>query len=224
MTERSPTPQSEPSVISRQESARRFGVLAQAVALAGVVVTTVIITLWVSRDSTQPGIEVLIPAPAPVTFQVAGEVLRPGVYSLDGEPRIGDAIAAAGGLTQDADGRLINLALRVRDGSKVVIPTLGSAANAGEQPGDSASERQAAGGSVSPENVVSGSAVSAGLIDLNTATKDQLIALPGIGDVRAESIINWRTSNLISSTDDLLAISGIGPSTVDSIRDLVIQP
>ena len=64
----------------------------------------------------------------------------------------------------------------------------------------------------------------AGLIDLNTATKDQLIALPGIGEVRADSIIEWRTNNLISSANDLLAISGIGPATVDSIRNHVTQP
>jgi competence protein ComEA len=48
--------------------------------------------------------------------------------------------------------------------------------------------------------------------------------LPGIGDVRADLILSWRSTNLINSVDDLLAISGIGPSTVEAIRDLVIQP
>jgi competence protein ComEA len=62
------------------------------------------------------------------------------------------------------------------------------------------------------------------LIDLNTASKDQLISLPDIGDVRADSIIEWRTNNLISSVNDLLAISGIGTKTINSIRGLVTQP
>ncbi len=72
--------------------------------------------------------------------------------------------------------------------------------------------------------IVPGGDTATGLIDLNTATKDQLVALPGIGEVRAISIIEWRTNNLISSVDELLAISGIGPATVDAIRDYVAQP
>ena len=87
------------------------------------VAITAIVTLWVSRDSDRPGVEILIPTPAPVTFQVSGEVVRPGVYSLDGEPRINDAVDAAGGFTPDANVDLINLALHVRDGAKVVVPS-----------------------------------------------------------------------------------------------------
>lgn len=105
------------------------GYLLQAAALVGVVAITAIVTLWVSRDAERVGVEILIPDPAPVTFQVVGEVVRPGVYSLDGEPRINDAIDAAGGLTPDADDRQLNLALLVRDGAKVVIPSMVSASS-----------------------------------------------------------------------------------------------
>ncbi len=230
MTERSPDPHDEQSSAVQHAPAAKFGFLPQAVALAGVVVITVIVTLWVSRDSAQPGIEVLIPPPAPVTFQVAGEVVRPGVYSLDGDPRVDDAINAAGGLTADADDRQINLALRVRDGAKVVVPALGSttaASNSGDSAGvgaNGADDDSASGRAPAGETVSADSATLAGLIDLNTATKDQLIALPGIGGVRADSIIEWRTNNLISSANDLLAISGIGPATVNSIRNHVTQP
>ncbi len=209
-------------------AAGRGGYLVQAGVLLGVIVITAVITLWVSRDAERVGIEILVPDPAPVTFQVAGEVVRPGVYSLDGEPRIDDAIDAAGGFTSDADVDRLNLALRVRDGAKVVIPSLSSAggADAGDTVGETA-------GGIAGDIVESGSADAdsaevtgglQGLIDLNTAAKDQLIALPGIGEVRADSIIEWRTNNLINSVSDLLAISGIGPATVDSIRDHVIQP
>ena len=97
--------------------------LTQIVVVLGVIAITVVVTLWLSRDSERPGVEILIPSPAPVTFQVSGAVVRPGVYSLDGEPRIDDAIDAAGGFTDDANIDLINRALRVGDGAKVVVPS-----------------------------------------------------------------------------------------------------
>ena len=228
MTDRSEGPETGLPPDTQRQTTRNASLAAQAVALAGVVALTVIITLWVSRDSARPGIEVLIPTPAPVTFQVSGEVMRPGVYSLDGDPRIDDAIDAAGGLTANADDQRINRALLVRDGAKVVIPALGSTAigagSAEEQPGDSAGADTTGPGGDSTGGTVSDSSAGTGLIDLNTATKEQLVALPGIGGVRADSIIEWRTNNLISSVDDLLAISGIGPATVDSIRERVTQP
>ena len=122
MTERSHDPQNEQSSAVRPTAGSGISIFAQGVALAGVIALTVIITLWISRDSAQPGVEIHIPTPAPVTFQISGEVMRPGVYSLDGDPRIDDVITAAGGLTSNADDSRINLALRVRDGAKVVIP------------------------------------------------------------------------------------------------------
>lgn len=206
---------------------RSIGYLLQAVVLVGVIALTAVITLWVSRDSETSGVEILIPDSPPVTFQVSGEVVRPGVYSLEGEPRVNDAIDAAGGLTPDADDRQVNLALHVRDGAKVVIPALDSTSESAA--GSQVDSPTAPGEITSSDSMdvddpeVPGSTPT-GLIDLNTATKDQLISLPGVGEVRAGSIIEWRTNNLISSASDLLAISGIGPSTVESIRDLVIQP
>jgi competence protein ComEA len=139
-----------------------------------VIAITVVITLWLSRDSERSGVEILIPPPAPLTFQVSGAVVRPGVYSLDGEPRIDDAVNAAGGVTDDANFDLLNHALRVRDGSKVVVPSVDNAVET----------------------------TNTGPIDLNTATKDQLVALPGIGEVSADSIIEWRANNLITSASD----------------------
>jgi DNA uptake protein ComE-like DNA-binding protein len=198
---------------------RNSGYFVQVAALVGVVVITVILTLWVSRDAERVGVEILIPTPAPITFQVSGAVVRPGVYSLDGEPRIDDAIDAAGGLAWDADDRQLNLALHVRDGSKVVVPSVTLVEEIAVTP-------DASQGDPPPNEIgeVILDPAGTGLIDLNTATKEQLIALPGIGDARASSIIEWRTNNLINSTSDLLAISGIGPATVDSIREHVTQP
>lgn len=220
-TSSQPANDQEPTVSSNEP--RKY--LAQALALIGVVAITAIVTLWVSRDEERTGVEILIPPPAPVTFQVSGEVVRPGVYSLDGEPRVNDAIDAAGGFTDDADSGLINLALHVRDGSKVVVP----ASNAGvdqdrsTQPTTSDTEPESSTqGNTSPN--ASSTENTTGPIDLNSASRDQLIDLPGIGEVRADSIIEWRANNLINSVSDLLAISGIGNATVDAIRDHVVQP
>ena len=144
------------------------------------------------------------------------------MYSLDGEQRIDDAIDAAGGFTDDANVDWMNGALRVGDGAKVVVPSL--VTSDGTTRVDSSDADTS--GSTTPSidaNSEDSEVASSGAIDLNTATKDQLITLPGVGEVRADSIIEWRANNLITSTSDLLAISGIGPSTVDSIREYVTQ-
>ncbi len=191
--------------------------LFQVVFLVAVVSTAVVLTLWISRENEPAGVEIFIPTPAPVVFQVTGAVNAPGVYSLDGEPRVADVVEVAGGLTDEADEGRINLALVVRDGARIDIPKVGdstTATGSGNLPGVTQ-------GVVNPEPVTTG---TSGLLDLNSATKDELVSLPGIGEVRAQSIIDWRSTNLITAVDDLLAISGIGPATVDSIRDLVIQP
>ncbi|MDA1278917.1 MAG: helix-hairpin-helix domain-containing protein [Chloroflexi bacterium] len=231
MTERPYIPEPEPHVVQGERS-DNVNRLVQAAAVTGIVALTVVLTLWIARDSESSGVEIFIPTPAPITFQVSGEVTQPGVYSLDGDPRVGDAIDAAGGLTPDADDRRINLALHVRDGAKIVVPSLGPTSGSLpeeiELPGDQTVDLGRIDSIVSSESTTpdtgSNNGSLTGLIDLNTATKDQLILLPGIGNVRADSIIEWRTNNLISSVNDLLAISGIGPATVESIRPHVSQP
>ena len=219
MTERTNGGDQEDPTSPRNEVSREQNYLFQGAVLLGVIALTAIVTLWVSRDSTRSGVEIVIPPAQPVTFQVSGEVGRPGVYSLEGEPRVDDAIEAAGGFTDEANIDILNLALPVRDGSKLVVPSVSQVDSSGVKNSSNQS---------TPSADLSGTGEITtdpnGLIDLNTASKDQLIALPGIGEVRADSIIEWRTNNLISSVSDLLAISGIGPSTVDSIRDHVVQP
>ena len=106
----------------------------------------------------------------------------------------------AGGATQDADLTAINLAVRVKDQDHWHIPVHGE----------------------SPILPTPPSATGPNVIDINSADVEQLKSLPGIGDVKAASIVRYRETNgPYASVEDLLAVRGIGPATLDAIRDLV---
>ena len=137
--------------------------------------------------------------------QVSGAVRTPGVYSLPAGARLLDAVAAAGGLADDADPAAVNLARVVGDGEQIVVPRVGEVPI---QPVDPSGGAQ---GALSP------------LVDLNTATVEQLDTLPRIGPAIAQRIVDWRTENgRFTSVDDLSEISGIGDKTIESLRGLVL--
>jgi competence protein ComEA len=145
----------------------------------------------------------------PVVVEVRGEVEAPGVFALSPGARLQDAIAAAGGLSKGADLSTLNLARRLRDGELVVIlavPLPGSTPVLSTQGIDdaTAAEGPRAG------------------ININTATAEELEALPGIGEVIAERIIAYREQNgPYRSVDDLIHVQGISDETIDEFRDLV---
>jgi competence protein ComEA len=141
-----------------------------------------------------------------IVVDLRGEVARPGVYELPAGARLDDAIAAAGGLTDEADLTQINLAARLQDGSVVTVPGV-----AGLAPG----------GDVTPgeNNAVSS---PGGLINLNTASAEELETLPGVGEVTASRIIAYREANgPYRSIDDLVHVQGISTRTINGLRDLV---
>jgi competence protein ComEA len=130
---------------------------------------------------------------------VLGAVRRPGLYPVSQGARVVDVVAAAGGFTEEADQAGVNLARLVADGEQVRVPAIGEAPAV-----------EAGGG-------------EGGRIDLNSATAEELDALPRIGPAIAERIVQWRQQNgPYASADDLLEVSGIGEKTVDGIRDLVL--
>ena len=143
-----------------------------------------------------------------VVVHVEGAVVAPGVYELrqEGAPRVVDAVDAAGGLSEDADTTLINMAALVEDGSKVYVP------HEGEQP--SGAQLASSGTSSSGAAITSGSAgipTDAGMVNINTAGIDELQTLPGIGAVTAQAIVDERESGgPFSCPEDIMRVSGIG--------------
>ena len=145
----------------------------------------------------------------PLVVEVRGEVETPGVYALSPGARLQDAIAAAGGLSEDADLSMVNLARRLRDGELVVIlpiPAPGSTPVLPTQAIDDATAAE------DPR----------ARININTATAEELEALPSIGEVIAARIIGYREQNgPFRSVDDLIHVQGISDETIDEFRDLV---
>jgi competence protein ComEA len=138
--------------------------------------------------------------PALLVVDVVGAVRRPGLYRLPQGSRIADAVARAGGATRRAQLALVNLAAPLADGVQIVVPA-----------------RTPGGGAVAP-------AAAAGPVHLNTATLEDLDALPGVGPVTAQKILDYRQQHgAFASVDELDAIPGIGPARLDQLRELV-QP
>ena len=150
------------------------------------------------------------PSVALVTVHVLGAVLRPGVVSVVAPARVRDAVQAAGGFTADADPGELNLAAPLSDGSQILIGT--RAQPRGEVRGGGAA------GSGATTGGTAGAAPKDGLLDLNTATIDQLDQLPGVGPVTAQAILQWRTKHgRFSSVEELQEVDGIGPKTYAQI-------
>jgi competence protein ComEA len=137
-------------------------------------------------------------APAAALVHVSGAVAHPGLYRLSPSARVADAVAAAGGLTGDADpGRLPDLAARVHDGRQVNVPF-----------------RRAAGAATGARAV---------RLDLNSATLDELRSLPGMPDGLAEAIVEARDLwGPFGSVSDLRTLLGADPATVRALRPLVV--
>ena len=138
-----------------------------------------------------------------ILVHVAGAVQEEGVYVLPEGSRVLDAVEAAGGFCADSDGHRINLASFLQDGQQVMIPFL---------------PKDEEGIAVSvTENVIDGK------VRLNTATKEELESLPGVGPVLAERIIKYRqTHGPFQAKSDLLEVVGIGEKKFADIEDLIV--
>jgi competence protein ComEA len=163
-------------------------------------------TTTIPAASATPTSAVRPSPPAIVMVHVAGAVVEPGVYELDGEARVRDAVVAAGGPTEYADWNALNLAAVVADGVKVYVPSVGE-----ELPPSLTAVPAPAGGGE-----------SAAPIDVNDATTAELETLPGVGPATATAIVTERERNgPFLGVDDLDRVPGIGPAKLDALRDLV---
>lgn len=146
---------------------------------------------------------------ATVIVHVAGEVTAPGIVTVPAGARVSDAVTAAGGPTGDADLSRVNLARRVTDGEQILVPSPDDPDPATAEPAPGAAPDAGGTSETAPAN---------GLIDLNTATAEQLDELPGVGPAIAQRIIDHRESaGPFTAVDDLLEVSGIGPATLEKI-------
>jgi competence protein ComEA len=142
-----------------------------------------------------------------LVVHVAGAVQTPGVYTLPAGARVIDGIRAAGGVAPGAELSTINLARPLTDGERVYIPRRGET-----PPPDAGGGGQTATGGGS----------SGGKVNLNSATSAELEALPGIGEVLAQRIVDYRTQHgPFRSVRDLLKVEGIGEKKFDSIKNYV---
>jgi len=163
----------------------------------------------------RPGSPTATPAGQSVVVSVVGLVQQPGLVILAPGARIADAVSAAGGPLNGADTVGLNLARHVADGEQIVV---GIATPAGRPAALGSSVRSGA-----PESgPAAASTTPTGPVDLNTATVEQLDALPGVGPVTATSIVAWRQANgKFTDIDQLGEVDGIGPARLEKLRPLV---
>jgi len=175
--------------------------------LAGLLVgllSTGLLLLLTARPRGQPVQLLPPPTPLPLRVHVSGAVSRPGVYELPQGSIVEQAIEAAGGSLEAADLGSLNLAAPLHDGQQVIV----------HQPGEAQPP--------TPSDPRGGSGE---LVSVNTATAAELERLPGIGPVLAQNIVEHRQAHgPFSRAEDLLNVSGIGPSILEAIRDLVVVP
>ena len=135
-----------------------------------------------------------------IVVHVAGCVKLPGVYELPEGARVGDAVTEAGGFSDDADTAYVNLAMTLTDGMQIVIPALPDEADS---------------------NADSGPRTD-GTVNINTASVEDLIQLPGIGEAKAEAIADYRKQNgLFRTIEEIREVPGIGDAIFEQIRDKI---
>ena len=140
-----------------------------------------------------------------ITVDVKGAVKSPGIYDLPVGSRVNDAVQKAGGLTEQADSKSLNLAQKVSDEALVYVPTKGE---------ESASQQTSSGTASSTSKDKK--------VNINKASLEELKQVKGLGGKRAQDIIDHREANgKFKSVDELKKVSGIGAKTIEKLKDYV---
>lgn len=160
-----------------------------------------------------------------VRVQVSGAVLEPGIYDVPASCRVEEAIAAAGGMTENADSERVNLVRKVRDGMQIRVPVQ-KAAQTNRTQRKNAQAKSGLGASTTKKS----SSTRAGteknnsavqIVRINSASVSELQQLPGIGPALAQRIVETRNSGRFTSVEDLLRVPGIGKAKLAKLRDYV---
>lgn len=134
-----------------------------------------------------------------IKVELAGAVRQPGLYDFPKGIHLVDALELSGGAAEEADLSKLNLALVLKDGQKITIPSLNH------------------------QNEAFALAGSGILLDINTATAEQLMALPEIGELKAQAILTYRIDHgPFQTLDDLMEVPGVGETIFETIKDLII--
>ena len=164
----------------------------------------------ISNNSTENNTQIIV--------HIAGEVVKPGVISLNEGARIIDAINVAGGTTEEADLSKVNLAYILKDAQKIYIPSIHEKEN----------ERYNTNGNEQTTIVASGSSIEEKIatetviININTANESELQKIPGIGKSTASKIIAYRREKgKFNTIEDIQKVSGIGTSKYNSIKKYI---
>lgn len=140
-----------------------------------------------------------------IFVDIKGAVKNPGVYQMKVGDRVKDALDAAGGLTDEADSQKVNLAKRLEDQMVIVVPKVGEEAE--EIPAGATSKEEA----------------KEGKVNINTATVEELKTLKGVGEKKAEAIIEYRKKNgSFQTKEDLMKVRGIGKKLFESFQERIV--
>lgn len=151
-----------------------------------------------------------------VTVYVGGAVTKPGLYTLDADKRIQDAIMAAGNFTADGELGAINPAQRLRDEMNIVVPTKEEVSRAKAQGFDSSLQEVTLPNESNPKTA-DGSDNTA-KININTASAEELQCLPAIGKAKAENILRYRQKKPFQTEEEIMNVSGIGKKVFEQIQ------
>lgn len=169
---------------------------------------------YVNTPVDNAGAEVQTNSPPLIYVHVCGAVKKPAVYSLPDGSRVCDVIAKAGGLTEGAADDYVNQARFLSDGERVYIPKM-------DELSDLSVSQYAAGQSLNQSGVHMGEPVNP-TVNINTAGISELTGLPGIGESRAKSIIEYREKHgTFSKIEDIMKISGIKGAAYEKIKDRI---
>lgn len=142
---------------------------------------------------------------AVIFVDIKGAVNNPGVYQMKSGDRVKDALDAAGGLTDEADSQKVNLAQRVEDQMVIIVPKVGEEATE------------------IPTGATSKEASKEGKVNINTATVEELKTLKGVGEKKAEAIIEYRKKNgSFKTKEDLMKVRGIGKKLFESFHERIV--